>query len=167
MNVDHKDWIFKMSISLILATSTSSPPPPSLSVSLSRSHITRGFEGRGRAGCQSWKCDGQLPVIRQILKTKWRVGMDSAWFICQLCSCERLDGFIKGTSVKMKNGSRHRGSTLTFDTPKRHRFRTWHFHRQPNSNPFPPHLPSLLLIWKSMAAPPAPSARNSCADASF
>lgn len=81
VNVDPKDWIFKMSISLILATSTlflglyitalNSP------LSLSRCQITRGLEGRGRAGCQSWKCDGQLPVIRQILKTKWRVGMDS------------------------------------------------------------------------------------------
>lgn len=48
--------------------------PPS---SLSRCQITRGFEGWGRAGCQSWTCDGQLPLIRQILKTKWRVGMDS------------------------------------------------------------------------------------------
>lgn len=35
------------------------------------------------------------------------------------CSCERLDGFIRGTSVKMKFGCRRRGSTLTFEAPRK------------------------------------------------
>lgn len=131
-----------------------------------------GFEECRRAAGQSWKCGGQLPVIRQISKQSdtfgvgWSQYSSTCCFICKLGGCEQLDGFIKGTSVKIKNGCRRKGSTLTFDPPKSHTFSTWHFCCEANSNPFPPHLPSLSIDLKiNSRSPLAPSVWNSYTEA--
>lgn len=150
----------------------SAPNPPSLFVSLSlrRRPKSLGFEGCRRATCQSWKCSGQLPVIRQILKTKWHVWnwVSIHWLLLHLHTGqwwttgwiyqrhEREDEKrLPSVKVQLWHLTHQKAIRSAPDT----------FAASPIPIHFHPIFLHFLLIWKSIAAPSTPSVWNSYTEA--